>query len=105
MTKIYSKLAYAELLGMHAGDGTIYRNKKYLVFELRGNLDEKEMYDNTVTSLVHSAFRITLRPKFRAGGKNGCYGVRLCNQEIINKIVKSGFPIGPKSSNVKIPNV
>ena len=40
MLKINSKIA--ELIGMHIGDGTLYKTNRSLVWELRGALNEKE---------------------------------------------------------------
>lgn len=80
MTKIGVKIA--ELIGMHIGDGTLYRTSRGLVWELRGNLNEKEYYDNNVTSLLLSIFKEEFKAKFRTGGKNGCIKLNLKTRNI-----------------------
>jgi intein/homing endonuclease len=94
---------FAELLGMHAGDGTIYRSKNSLVYELRGGKDEKLFYDNHVVNLFNKISNGFFVAKERKGGKNGCYGIRTCNKEVIQLFLDAGFPIGKKSNNVSIP--
>lgn len=97
--------SFAELLGMHAGDGTIYRVSRSLVWELRGGLDEKEFYNNHVVSLIKKATSFSLIPKFRSGGKNGCYGVRCCKKDFINLLLDAGFKPGSKVKTVSIPKI
>jgi len=44
----------AELLDMHAGDGTLYKTStNSLVWEIRGGLDEQEYYDTFVKNLIN----------------------------------------------------
>jgi len=93
----------AELLGMHAGDGTIYRTKYGLVWELRGGLDEKEFYDSYVIPLLRRVYNFPFIAKKRSGGKNGCYGTRCCKKEFIQLLLNKGFPVGKKTKTVKIP--
>jgi hypothetical protein len=98
----------AELLGMHAGDGTLYRASKRttsgLVWELRGNLDEKEFYESHVIPLI-AQLGFTLQGHYRSGGKNGCYGVRCCKREFVNLFINYGFTPGTKTKIVCIPEV
>ena len=42
MPHLNSKIA--ELIGMHIGDGTLYKSNNSLIWELRGGLNEKEYY-------------------------------------------------------------
>ncbi|MBI4150495.1 hypothetical protein HY492_00030 [Candidatus Woesearchaeota archaeon] len=96
-------LLEAELLGMHAGDGTLYRtNSNSVVWELRGGLDEQEYYHAVVTPLVHALFDVSLRPKRRSGGGNGSFGVQNCNRKITG-FLSQYFPVGKKSRTVHIP--
>ncbi len=95
-------ILYAELLGMHAGDGTLYKTTTGLVWELRGNLDEKEFYDNYIILLLQK-LNISFRAGMRSGGKNGCYGVRSTDKKWIQHIMNAGFPIGKKTTTVCIP--
>lgn len=91
---------FAELLGMHAGDGTIYRvNSGTLVWELRGGIDEREFYDTYVAALVTRCGLDT----FRIGARGRAYGIRSCTRSFIERILDAGFPIGSKSSTLAIP--
>jgi len=47
----------AELIGMHTGDGTLYKTGWGLVWELRGGLNEKEYYSKHVKKLMESIFK------------------------------------------------
>lgn len=94
--------ALAELLGMHAGDGTLYRTTSGMVWELRGNLDEKEFYDLHVVPLIAS-LGFTLQGRERSGGKNGCYGVRCCKRAFHQLLLDAGFSPGKKAANVIVP--
>jgi intein/homing endonuclease len=92
---------FLEIIGLYIGDGTIYKNKNSYVFELRGNIDEKDFYETYIKHLFEKylkAFSIV----FRSGGKNGCYGIRTCNQEFILNILKLGFESGSKTSKIKL---
>jgi intein/homing endonuclease len=102
MKKIYPKAA--ELIGMHIGDGTLYRTNRGMVWELRGSLDEKEYYDNNVVSLLMSIFLGDYRAKFRSGGKNGCYGVQTSRKELTSFLLRYDFKPGTKTYTVRIPD-
>ena len=93
----------AELIGMHTGDGTLYLTKYSVVWELRGGLDEKEYYLDRVKPLLESIFDVEIHPKFRSGGKNGCFGVQTCNKKIIKFFLTTGFKPGKKTHTVRIP--
>jgi len=92
----------AELYGMHAGDGTLYRTNTGVVWELRGNLDEREFYDTVVIPLL-ARTGVQTMVRWRAGGPHGCIGVRCCNREFHKLLVDGGFPIGKKTHSVCIP--
>ncbi len=94
----------AELLGMHAGDGSLYRTNTGFVWELRGGLDEKDFYDSYVKELVFQATGVLVNPKFRSGGKNGCYGIQSCNKEIVKLLTEASFPVGKKTFTVETPH-
>ena len=63
LEKLNSKIA--ELIGMHIGDGTLYRTNTGTVWELRGALNEKDYYYNNVVPLLNSIFNKEFKPKFR----------------------------------------
>lgn len=93
----------AELTGMHAGDGTLYKtNSNSVVWELRGGLDEREYYLKFVSPLLYELFGIKIQPKHRSGGGNGSFGIQTCNKKIVFFLSRY-FPIGEKSSKVRIP--
>jgi hypothetical protein len=95
----------AHLLGLHAGDGTLYQtSSRSLVWELRGNLDEREFYDNHIIPLLQR-LGFDLKGHFRSGGKQGCYGVRCCKREFTSILIKYGYSPGKKSVTVRIPGV
>ena len=93
----------AELIGMHVGDGTLYKTNRSLVWEMRGGLDEKEYYNQHVAKIMLSIFGIEFRPKFRSGGKQGCFGIQTSKKEVSQKFLDLGFLPGPKSHTVKVP--
>lgn len=94
----------AELFGMHAGDGTLYKtNSNSVVWELRGGLDEKEYYYNFVSPLLRKLFDVEIRPKHRSGGGHGSFGVQTTNKAITSFLSRD-FPVGEKSSRVRIPD-
>jgi len=93
---------FAELCGLHAGDGTIYRTARSVVWELRGNLDEREFYEEHIIPLL-ARIGFVVTGHFRSGGKNGCYGVRCCKNKFIKLLTDAGFAIGKKTRSVHIP--
>lgn len=95
--------AYAELLGLHAGDGTIYKTARSHVWELRGNNDEKEFYDTYIIPLLRKIYDYPFIGKHRSGGANGCYGVRCCQKAFIQLFFQAGIPSGRKTNKVSIP--
>ncbi len=92
----------AELFGMHAGDGTLYRTNTGTVWELRGNLNEKEFYHHVVIPLLSKLGIYAIAHK-RSGGANGCLGVRSCQDEFHALFRNAGFPVGKKTHTVRIP--
>ena len=93
----------AEICGMHAGDGTLYRtNSGSVVWELRGGIDETDYYHNYVCPLVKTVFGIEVVPKRRSGGGTGSFGIQLSKKEITQFLMQF-FPVGKKSAIVKIP--
>jgi intein/homing endonuclease len=99
--EINTKLA--EFIGMHIGDGTLYRtNSNTLVWEQRGNLREKDYYDDHVYPLIRTLFGEVKPPKYRKGGKNGCYGIQTCNRNLVNALLKLGIKPG-KKTGIRIP--
>lgn len=103
LKKLNSKIA--ELIGIHIGDGTLYRtNTGGIVWELRGALNEKDYYYDNVTPLLNSIFNLKFKPKFRSGGKNGCFGIQTCKKEVTSFFIDHGFKPGRKTHTVRIPD-
>ncbi|MBC8495602.1 hypothetical protein H8D36_05585 [archaeon] len=87
----------AEFIGMHVGDGTLYRvGKSSLVWEMRGDIKEKDYYNNFVVPLLRKLFDFEFKAKKRSGGKNGCYGIQTTNKILINAILSFGIKLGKK---------
>ena len=100
-TKLTPELA--EFIGMHIGDGTLYKtNTKSLVWEQRGDLKEKDYYNQHVFPLLNKLFGLEKKPKFRSGGKNGCYGIQTCNKKLINTLIEFGIMPG-KKLKIRVP--
>lgn len=97
-----SKTAY--VLGMHVGDGTLYRTQRSIVWEVRGSLCEKDYYNLSVAPLLNSIFGTNLLPKFRSGGKNGCFGIQTTNKIITSFFLDAGFLPGKKTHTVRVPD-
>lgn len=103
LAKIKSKKV-AELIGMHVGDGTLYKTNWSLVWELRGGLNEKNYYNDYVKELLFDITREKFYPKYRSGGKNGCYGIQTSKKVVTNIIENYGFKPGKKTLTVRIPS-
>ncbi len=94
----------AELIGAHVGDGSLYKTNTGRVWELRGDLVEKSYYEDNICPLIKDIFNIDVESKSRNGGKNGCWGVRICKKEFIDILVELGFEPGRKTYTVKVPD-
>ena len=93
----------AELIGLHVGDGSLYKTNRSIVWELRGDLKEKEFYDGHVKHLLESIFNMEFLPKFRSGGKNGCYGIQTSKKVVTQFFIDHHFAPGRKTYSVAIP--
>ena len=102
MIKIDEKIA--ELIGAHCGDGTLYKTNWGLVWELRGELKEKNYYVNNICPLLKDIFGLKLVSKFRSGGANGVWGVQTSKKEITSFFLEYGFLPGRKTHTVSVPS-
>ena len=75
-----------------------------LVWELRGDIKEKEYYEKVVAPLLYQIFKFKVNPKFQRG-KNGCFGIQTTNKDITSFLLKYGFKPGRKSGTVKVPDI
>ncbi len=90
-----------ELIGLHTGDGTLYKTTRGKVWELRGDVKEREFYDKYISKLLYKIFKVEFKPKYRAGPS---YGIQTCNKELIEFLISTGFPIGTKTYTVEVPD-
>lgn len=54
--------------------------------------------------LLESIFKLKLVPKFRSGGKNGCYCIQTSKKDITSFFQEYGFKPGRKTDTVTIPS-
>ena len=96
---------FAELIGAHVGDGTLYTtNSKSIVWELRGDVLEKDYYIENICILIEKVFGIYVKSKLRNCGKSNTWGVQTSNKEIINSFLEYGFVPGTKVYTVSVPD-
>ena len=94
----------ARLLGMHIGDGSLYKTgTNSIVWEIRGSKEERDFYDLFVCMLLKRVFNIGLKAKNRSGGAHGCYGIQTCNKDIINFFLNNEVKAGSKLYTSEIP--
>ena len=53
--------------------------------------------------MLKSIFKIEFIPKFRSGGKNGCYGIQTSKKIVADLFFKFGFKSGKKTHTIEIP--
>ncbi|MDA4134822.1 MAG: hypothetical protein OK441_04565 [Thaumarchaeota archaeon] len=102
--------AVAELAGIFAGDGTLYRTSTGQVLEIRGASEERAYNVRTVKPLFDLVTGIDATLT-RRSYRNGCRighlaGIRCCKKEvrvIFHDIL--GFPIGDKCKTVEVPRM
>lgn len=93
----------AEISGIFAGDGTIYKTNRSVVLEVRGSSKEGEYYRKTVAPLFGKLFREKLKILKRKYNDGFCFGVRVCGRKVYEFSHRYGFPIGKKSRTVDVP--
>lgn len=47
---------------------------------------------------------IIFKPKFRSGGKNGCFGIQTSKKIVTSLLIGLGFSPGKKAHSVSVPN-
>lgn len=100
MLRLNQETAY--LIGAHAGDGTLYRTTRSLVWELRGALEEQNYYLEVISPLLKHLFDTEFFPKFRSGGKNGCFGIQTTNKALIKFLTDAGYNPGTKTYTLHV---
>ncbi len=97
-------LEFAEIIGAHIGDGTLYKtNSNSIVWEIRGSLEEKEYYEH-LKELILKIYNIKVIPKFRSGGKNGCWGIQTSKKEITSSFLNMNFLPETKTYTIAVPH-
>ena len=94
----------AEVIGIHVGDGSLYKTNTGMAWEIRGDLKERSYYENHLCHLLKDIFGIEITSKYRSGGKNGVWGVRICNPDVINVLLEYSFVPGTKTYTVSVPD-
>ncbi len=93
----------AELIGIHTGDGSLYKTTWSKVWEVRGALNENDYYDNHIVPLLQNIFNSEFKAKFRSGGAHGCYGIQTGKSAVTNFFIEKGFKVGSKILTGRIP--
>jgi len=102
VVKLTSEIA--ELLGAHVGDGTLYQTSWGIVWELRGDLYERDYYRYNVCPLLKTVLDIAINSKYRSGGAHGVWGIQTSNKKVITLFREFGFLTGKKAFTVSIPS-
>tara|TARA_Y100000310_G_scaffold345753_1_gene469284 strand:- start:3355 stop:4110 length:756 start_codon:yes stop_codon:yes gene_type:complete len=92
---------FAELCGIHAGDGYLRNDGKRRELDISGNIEEREYYLYHVIPIFNKAFNLKLKGKFFP--YRNTYGFVLRDRNVIQLFHKVGFPYGSKSTTVSIP--
>lgn len=100
MKKITPELA--EICGIHAGDGYLrIRERNKGEVDISGNIEEQEYYDSHVVPLFNKVFGMKIEGKLFS---RGTYGLVCYKKSVRETLIALGFPSGPKSETVKVPN-
>ena len=94
---------FAEICGIHAGDGYLRNDGKRREWDISGSVHEKEYYNNHVIPLFNKAFSLEIKGRFFPN--RNTYGFVIRDKEVIefaHDILN--FPYGAKSLIVKIPD-
>ena len=95
----------AEVAGIFAGDGTLYRTNRSFVMEVRGHPDEDEYYRKYVAPFFSQVLNSKLKIIKRNYKNSVLIGIRKCGKKVYNLFhIELGFPVGKKSRIVRIPN-
>jgi len=95
----------AEVAGVFAGDGTLYKTNWGHVMEVRGEPVERNYYQNYIAPLFGSVLGCELKVIERKSKGGFLIGIRKCGK-IVYKLFHEelGFHVGKKSHIVQIPS-
>ncbi|MBI5871778.1 hypothetical protein HZB88_01700 [archaeon] len=100
------KKLLAEIAGVFAGDGSLYRTSRGCVLEIRGSPKELEYYKRYVKPIFERVTNEKVKIIKRNYTGGFLIGIRTCRSNICNFFNKElDFPIGKKSNIVKVPRV
>lgn len=92
---------FAEICGIHAGDGYLRNDGKRIELDISGNVQEKNYYNNYIIPLFSNFFNISIEGKhFKS---RNTYGFVIRNKKVVEKLHSVGFPYGKKTPTVKAP--
>ncbi len=93
----------AEIAGIHAGDGYMRYIGKRKEFDVSGNYEEKDYYNNHVIPLFNRFFGLKIKGRFFPSRRT--YGFRITHPKVLKQLSGLGFPSGTKSLTVRIPKI
>lgn len=94
----------AELAGIFAGDGTLYKTNRSFVMEIRGNKEELPYYFH-IKAFAESVFEKPVKIIKRTHeNKKYLVGIRVCGKKVYQLFhITLNFPVGKKAHKVKVP--
>ncbi len=92
---------FAEVCGIHAGDGYLRNNGKRGELDISGSVEERGYYDQHVIPLFSKEFNISITGKFFPS--RNTYGFVIREKRILERMHAQGFPYGKKSLTVHVP--
>ena len=95
-------MEFAEILGIHVGDGYMRVRGGHHELDISGNLEEKEFYDKHVIKLLKKEFSLEYLNGIEFQPRN-TYGIKLYKKHICKRFIDLGIPIGKKGDNLCIP--
>lgn len=94
----------AEVAGIFAGDGTLYKTNRSYVMEVRGHLNEEKYYTDFIIPLFGAVLSCKLKLIKRNCNNSILNGIRKCGKGVFDLFHKKlEFPVGKKETIVKIP--
>ena len=92
---------FAEVCGIHAGDGYLRNDGKRREIDVSGSFEEKEFYDQKVIPLFSKVFNLQLTGRYFPA--RGTYGFVIRDRNAVEMLHNAGFPYGKKTTSVEIP--
>ena len=93
----------AEICGIHAGDGYLRNDGQRREWDISGNIEEKEYYDNFVVPLFNKLFGLSIAARYFPSRRT--YGFRTYNKKVVELLIYLGFPSGKKTTIVSVPEI